>query len=558
MLATRPTRRLMRQLPPGPRVPVTLQTIAAWTRPTAGLMRLRARYGTRFTVRVLGQPPFVILSDPEEIKQVFQAPPDVLHPGEGARVLEPILGPSSVILLDEDPHLAQRKLMLPAFHGEAMQRLQGLMEELTERELSSWPVGEPVALHPRLQRLTLEIVLRAVFGLERGTQLDRLRELLTEVLEFAESPLSILPFAQRLLAGRGAMGRLERAGAEADRLIYALIEERRGERERSEREPEGEPTGEPEGDERGSASGASRRDERERGEREPEGDDDGLPATPADRAREAADVHGGDAADVLSLLLAARHEDGSPMSDQELRDELVTALVAGHETTASQLAWGFEQLARAPRVLARLAGELDRDGDGDGGVGNGGGNGDRDNGGGGGEAYLTATIQELMRRRPVLMNAEPRLVKKPVRIGGVEYPPGVVLIANALLVHHDPDVYESPGELRPERFLESEGGRAPGTYTWLPFGGGRRRCLGASFAMLEMKVVLRAVLERFALAPVGARAETARRRSITISPSRGCEVMLRERARSEREPGERDSASGSGERERSERKPALV
>jgi hypothetical protein len=441
------TRRLMSQLPPGPKVPVSLQTLATWTRPTAGLLRVRKRFGKRFAVRVLGQAPFVILSDPEDIKQVFQAPPDVLHPGEGARVLEPILGPNSVILLDEGPHLAQRKLMLPAFHGEAMERLEGLMSELTQREIATWPIGEPTALHPRLQGLTLEIVLRAVFGLERGAKLDRLRELLTGVLEFAESPLSILPFAQKLLAGRGAMGRLERAGEEADSMIYALIDERQL------------------------------------------GHDDGP--------------------DVLNLLLAARHEDGSPMSREELRDELVTALVAGHETTASQLAWGFEQLARAPHVLARLTGELDRDPDDD--------------------AYLTATIQELMRRRPVLMNAEPRLVKQQVQIGGVSYPPGVVLIASAFLVHHDPDVYENPNELRPERFLESAGGKAPGTYTWLPFGGGRRRCLGASFAMLEMKVVLRAVVERYALSPVGERAETAMRRSITISPSRGCEVTLRER-----------------------------
>ncbi|MGH2880093.1 MAG: cytochrome P450 [Solirubrobacteraceae bacterium] len=441
------TRRLMRQLPPGPKVPVTLQTLATWTRPTAGLLRARGRYGKRFAVRVLGQPPFVILSDPQDIKQVFQAAPDVLHPGEGARVLEPILGPNSVILLDEAPHLSQRKLMLPAFHGEAMERLEDLMVELTQRELATWPVGEETALHPRLQRLTLEIVLRAVFGLERGAKLDRLRELLTEVLEFAESPLSILPFAQKLLAGRGSMGRLERAGEEADRLIYDLIDERR------------------------------------------QGHDDGP--------------------GVLNLLLAARHEDGSPMSREELRDELVTALVAGHETTASQLAWGFEQLARAPRVLARLSEELEHDPDDD--------------------AYLTATIQELMRRRPVLMNAEPRLVKKPIEVGGVAYPPGVVLIASAFLVHHDPDVYENPNELRPDRFLESAGGKAPGTYTWLPFGGGRRRCLGASFAMLEMKVVLQAVVERFALEPVGEQAETAMRRSITISPSRGCEVVLRKR-----------------------------
>lgn len=442
------TRRLIRQLPPGPKYPVAVQTLATWSRPTAGLLRARDIYGKRFSVRILGQPPFVIVSDPDEIKQIFQAPPDVLHPGEGARVLEPILGPNSVILLDENPHLAQRKLMLPAFHGEAMQRLQGLMEELTERELSTWPTAEIVVLHPRLQRLTLEIVLRAVFGLEHGAKLDRLRELLTEVLQFAESPLSILPFAQRLLAGRGAIGRLEKAGEEADQLIYGLIEERR--------------------------AGAFQ-----------------------------------DSPDVLALLLSARHEDGSPMSDEELRDELVTALVAGHETTASQLAWAFEQLARAPRVLAQLTDELDRDPD--------------------DEAYLAATIQELMRRRPVLMNAEPRLVKKPIEIGGVRYPPGVVLIASAYLVHHDPDVYEAPGELRPERFLEDAGGKAPGTYTWLPFGGGRRRCLGASFAMLEMKVVLRAVAQRFAIEPVG-KGETAQRRSITISPSRGCEVRLRERS----------------------------
>jgi cytochrome P450 len=404
----------------------------------------------------------VILSDPDEIKEVFQAPPDVLHPGEGARILEPIVGPNSVILLDEAPHLEQRKLMLPAFHGETMQRLAGLMEELAERETASWPREQPIVLHPRLQRLTLEIVLRAVFGLERGAKLDRLRELLTKVLEFAENPISLLPFAQRALAGRGPMGRLERLGEEADGLIFELIDERR-------RAGEGGP-------------------------------------------------------DVLALLLSATHEDGSPMSPAELRDELVTALVAGHETTASQLAWGLELLARHPSVTERLAEELDADSD---------------------AAYLTATIHEIMRRRPVLINAEPRLVKRRVDIGGVSYPPGVILVASAHLVHHDPDIYPDPYAFRPERFLDESGGRAgepaggraserasgraPGTYTWLPFGGGRRRCLGASFAMLEMKIVLRAVVERNTLLPVGERPERARRRSITISPSRGCEVILRSR-----------------------------
>src|SRR5882762_6497746 len=172
------------QLPPGPRMPSVLQTIGWWSRPTAYMERCRARYGGRFTIRLTGQSPFVIISDPDEIKQIFLAAPEVLHPGEGARILEPVIGANSVILLDEAPHLRQRKLLLPAFHGEKMQALSGLMAELAEREVATWPFEEPVALHPRLQRLTLEIILRAVFGLQGGGQLDELRDMLTEVLTF--------------------------------------------------------------------------------------------------------------------------------------------------------------------------------------------------------------------------------------------------------------------------------------------------------------------------------------------------------------------------------------
>lgn len=464
------------QLPPGSRMPRALQTLGTWSRPTAVLERNRKRYGRRFTAHFLGAPKFVVLSDPEEIKQVLTAPPEVLHPGEGARILEPLLGSSSVILLDEAPHLEQRRLMLPAFHGERMRALEGLMLQLTERELESWPVGEPIELHSRLQRLTLEIVLRAVFGLERGARLDSLRDLLTQVLEFTESPLSLIPLpprVERVIGAHGPFGRLERLKVQVDELIYGLIEERRDEREAA-------PADEGESDERSA-------------------DDE--------RSAEAAssNAHG---ADVLSMLLAARHEDGTPMSAGELRDELMTALVAGHETTASQLAWAFAELARAPRVQELLARELDA--------------GEED-------AYLVATINESMRRRPVLPNAEPRLVKQEIEIGGVRYPPGVVLIVSAYLVHHDPAIYPDPYEFRPERFLESAGGKAPGTYTWLPFGGGRRRCLGASFAVLEMKVVISAVLERFALQPEG-EPERAQRRSITLSPSGGARVVLVRRA----------------------------
>jgi cytochrome P450 len=430
------------QLPPGPRLPSALQTIGWWSRPTAYVERCRERYGGRFTIRLLGQSPFVIISDPDEIRQVFQAPPEVLHPGEGANILEPVVGPNSVILLDEAPHLRQRKLLLPAFHGEKMQRLSGLMAELAEREVASWPLEQPVALHPRVQRLTLEIILRAVFGLDRGAQLDELSGLLTEILAFGESPLSLVPQAQRLSKGRGPVGRMERVSAQANELIFSLIEERRRQ------------------------------------------DSDGD--------------------DVLSMLLGARDEDGTPMSDAELRDELVTALVAGHETTASQLAWAFEAIARLPHVQDELHAELDDGSD---------------------DAYLTATINEILRRRPVLPNAEPRLVKQPIEIGGIEYQPGVVLFASAYLVHHDPTIYPDPYAFRPERFL----GQTPGTYTWIPFGGGRRRCIGASFALLEMKLVLGAALRRLELRPASSTPETTRRRGITFSPSGGSQVILAQR-----------------------------
>jgi cytochrome P450 len=454
-------RQLRRQLPPGPRQPAVWQTIGTWTRATGQLERCRRRYGRRFTLRVLGNPISVILSDPEEIKQVLTAPPDVLHPGEGARILKPIVGDSSVILLDEDVHLEQRKLLLPAFHGEKMQRLAGLMVELTEREVSSWPRDEAIALHPRLQRLTLEIVLRVVFGLEQGERLERLRSLLTELLEFGENPVSLLPFAQRSFFGRGRWVRFTQVHAEVDRQLFELIEERRA----------------------------------------------GAGSASAGNGNEPIGENGADhGEDVLGMLLSARHEDdGSPMSAQELRDELVTALVAGHETTASQLAWAFELLARAPAVARRLTDELDANDD----------------------AYLTATIQEVMRRRPVLPNAEPRLVKRPIEIGGIEYPPGAVLFANAYLLHHDPEIYPDPYAFRPERFLE----KPPGTYTWIPFGGGRRRCLGASFALLEMKVVLRAVFERYEVEPVTRRGGRMRRRGITLSPASQATVLLRDRSR---------------------------
>jgi cytochrome P450 len=431
-------------LPPGPNRSPWLNLIGLWKRPAGYLDWLRARYGKRITLELPFQGPLVLLSDPDDIREVFTAPPDVLHPGEGARILGTILGSNSVILLDGDEHLRQRKLLLPAFHGERMQRLTGLMTELARREVDSWPAGEPVALHARLQRLTLEIILRAVFGLERGPRLDALRGSLTDLLAFSQSPISVMPQVQRVV---GRFGRFRRFGeliAQTDELIFAQIGERRRQ--------------------------------------------------------------GGHGDDVLAMLLGARHDDGSPMSDLELRDELMTALVAGHETTASQLAWAFERLARAPAVRDALVAELDA--------------GEQDE-------YLTATIYEVMRLRPVLPNSEPRLTKQPIEIGGWRYPVGISLMPSIYLVHHDPELYPEPYAFRPDRFL----GQAPGTYTWIGFGGGRRRCLGASFAIQEMKIVLSAVLQRYDVVAATAALEPTGRRSITYSPAAGATVILRERVR---------------------------
>jgi cytochrome P450 len=439
------------KLPPGPRLPGLIQGIGLWTRPYAYPLRLRARYGKRFTVRFPFSPPFVAITDPDEIKEVFMAPPDVLHPGEGAKVLEPLVGRNSVILLDEDPHMEQRKLMLPAFHGEKMERLTGLVAEVTEEEVAGWEAAE-IELHPRLQSLTLEIILRAVFGLDPGPRLDALRESLSELLAYGDNPMTLIQGPddpeemERTLQRFDNFGPLQGMLTYRDRtneLMFELIEERRRE-----------------------ANGAERDD-------------------------------------VLTMLLEARHEDGSPMSDQELRDELMTLLVAGHETTASTLAWAFERLSREPAALANLVEDVNDDEGGD---------------------YLEAAIQETLRRRPVLPNVEPRFVKQPVTVGGWDYPTDCCLVPNAYLVHHDPEIYPDPFAFRPERFLEEP----PGTYTWIPFGGGRRRCLGMSFAMLEMRIVLRSVLRRYDLASETG-FEPSRRRNISVRPGRGARVGLARR-----------------------------
>ncbi len=427
-------------LPPGPRMPRLLQT-AIWFRRAQWLLgQCARRFGDAFTLRILHEGEWVVLSNPEHVKQVFTGDPSVFHAGEGNQILLPVLGPNSLLLLDEGRHMSQRKLLLPPFHGARMQAYEQLMREMAAREIASWPRGERLALRPRMQAVTLEIILRTVFGLVKGERLASLRVELRRLLDLLTSPrMMVFP---ALMGPRrlSSFGPFQRLMARVDELVLAEIAERRGQHDLSERE------------------------------------------------------------DILSLLLQARHEDGSPMSDQELRDELLTLLVAGHETTATALAWAVERLVRHPDKLERLVAELER----------------------GQREYLEAVVQETLRLRPVISIVARRL-RAPVHIGEWRLPAGITVAPSIYLMHRRPEIYADPESFRPERFL---GGQAPGTYTWIPFGGGVRRCLGGAFAQFEMTVVLAEIARQRRLRPARLEAEPVLRRAITETPRNDAEVVV--------------------------------
>jgi cytochrome P450 family 135 len=427
-------------LPPGPRMPSSLQT-AIWFGNAQWMLRqCAARFGDTFTLRILNEGSWVVLSDPDHVRQVFTGDPSVFHAGEGNQILLPVLGEHSVLLLDERDHLEQRKLLLPPFHGKRMQRYEELMATIAAAEIERWPRNEPYRLRPRMQALTLEIILRTVFGLTEGERLVRLRTELRRLLDMVTNPWMMF-FPALLGPQRMARTKLfKRDLARVDGPIYEEIVDRRR------------------------ASDLAERD------------------------------------DILSLLLGARHEDGSPMSDAELRDELLTLLVAGHETTANALAWAVERLIRHPDKLDRLTDET-RAGE---------------------TEYLDAVIAETLRLRPVISIVARRLTE-PVEIGGRALPAGVTVVPSIYLVHRRPDVYPEPERFLPERFIDNP----PGTYTWIPFGGGVRRCLGGAFAHFEMRVVLAELVRRRSLEPVHPEPEPVKRRAITETPRHNTEVLIK-------------------------------
>jgi cytochrome P450 len=411
--------------------------LLAVMRPVETRLALQKRYGPVFRTRDALAGEFFHIADRELIEQIFKWKPAEFNVGEPRQVMEPVTGPSSVLLLDGGHHMRMRKLMLPPFHGEAIARYAEIIEQITTREIDTWQPGETIRTRSVAQTITMEVIIRAVFGI---TDPDRIAEL-RRVLPRLASPNPFLLLVQKDLGPRSPWGRFVRLRDHVDALLYEEIEQRRA---------------------------------------DPERDGSG---------------------DILTLLLSARDEDGEPLTNRELRDELITILLAGHETTATSIGWAFERLLRSPAALERLTAEVKT--------------GERSD-------YLEAVIKETLRVRPVV----PEVFRAPTRrtqLGGYVFEPGTQLAVSIMLVQYDPALYPTdPQEFRPDRFLDG----APDPYTWIPFGGGVRRCLGAAFAQLEMKVVISTILARARLQAPRARSERARFRGVTVLPSRGGEAVV--------------------------------
>ena len=435
------------RLPPGPRLPATLVTLAWAVAPTWVMDRCFKRFGETFTITFAPSGrKLVMVSDPESVKTIFTAPPEIAPSGAGVSPVAPIMGPSSVITLIGPEHMRQRKLLLPPFHGERMREYEDVIVDATKRSMAQWPLGKPMRLAPRTRAITLEVILRAVFGVE-AQRMGTLRDAIAGLLKESQTPALLLAALRRPTLDRptGAIGR---ALDHLDSVIYQEIARRREQSDLAER------------------------------------------------------------ADILSLLLLARDESGESMTDSELRDELITLLLAGHETTATSVAWAVERLVRHPDKLARLVAEIDA---------------------GESDDYMQAVISETLRIRPVVPFVV-RMLTESFTVDGHELPAGVRVVPCIYLTNRHPGVYDSPKEFMPERFLDGP----PETFSWIPFGGGIRRCIGAAFATLEMKLILQTVLSE--LTPslprrtlLFRRGEWNRRRAITLVPAAGARVVWRKR-----------------------------
>jgi cytochrome P450 len=426
------------KLPPGPSLPRALQTVGFLLFGARFLEAVHRRYGDAVTMGTLFDQRFVMVFDPELVKQVFRGSAAALHAGEANALLGPVLGERSVLLLDEAEHLRHRRLMLPPFHGSRMLAYEQEMRQAADAEIDGWPVEAPFTMLETMQSLTLRVILRAVFGYHPGRDEDELSRRLRQMIEPLSRPrgLLVLAAAVRGRQDRRAALDFERRKLAVDDLLYAEIARRRQEPDLADRD------------------------------------------------------------DVFSALLMAEDEEGDRLSDREVRDELVTLLLAGHETTATGLAWAFDLLLHHPEVQRR-ARERDPD-------------------------YLDALVKEALRMRPVIAGVGRVVRGEPFRLNGYEVPVGVEINPSIRVIHRRADLYPEPNVFRPERFI---GQGVPDTYTWLPFGGGTRRCLGASFALMEMRVVLDRVLERTELEAADLKPAKAQFRGITVAPKGGVRVV---------------------------------
>ncbi len=424
---------------PGPRLPRPLQSWLGVMRPFESRLALRARYGPLFRSNDVFVGQLFHVGNRELIEQVFKWKPAQYNVGEPRQVMEPVTGMSSLLLLDGDRHMRMRKLMLPPFHGEAIARYADLIAQITNREIDDWEGGDTIRTRTVAQTITMEVIIQTVFGITDPVRIAELKQLLPRLSSI--NPVLAIEAVRKDLGPRSPWGRFIRNRDRVDEMLYDEIRRRREDAEAETR------------------------------------------------------------TDILSLLLSARDEDGRPLTDRELRDELITILLAGHETTATSIGWAFERLLRTPPALERLTAEVKADD---------------------GSEYLDAVIKETLRVRPVVTEVF-RAPTEPTELGGYVFEPGTQLAASILLVQYDPDLYPpDPHVFRPERFLEG----APESYTWVPFGGGVRRCIGAAFAQLEMKIVISSILRRARLRAPRARGERARFRGVTVLPSRGGEAIV--------------------------------
>jgi hypothetical protein len=429
---------MVRTLPPGPPLPALLQAGLLWLDPIRFVHACHRRYGDRFTIRIPGIGTLVFLTDPEDIRSVARGDPAIFHAGEAATPLGEVLGAKSLIRLDDKKHRRSRGMMLPAFHGDSVRRQVAEMVAVTADDVARWPVGEQFPLYPRMQRITLEVILRTVIGVHDESRLAALRTALPPMLEIG-SPLELIPPPQ-VLRRFGPWRRRAQRNAAARALLADEITRCRQDPQLSHR------------------------------------------------------------TDALAMLVRNVDGAGAPMADDELVDQLVTLLLAGHDTTATALSWAFERLTRDPALLDRTA-QAAADSD---------------------DVWLDAVCKETLRVRPVVFEFARKLTA-PVQLAGYHIPAGIILAPSINLVHHSNRHYPDPDVFRPQRFLDQRADPA----VWLPFGGGVRRCLGATFAQVEMRTVLREVLRRIELSPTTAPDESVKPRHVTMVPSRGAMVTVR-------------------------------